>query len=183
MQVPQYYHSESVWLWHTKQLSEYLPKCIHFPNKVNKRDMARKLELTIIYITKNVLSFNLKANNMQNFQPNYRIQHWWPFFCFFLLFNLSWAGQLSIVDFSVVTPTFLIPLQRRNCRKNTVCGALVIPCLELIFVKGLQSILGWLGLAHHPGHIDNTVSTHNIVRSLIVRMCSGFKLICIVEVF
>ena len=29
------------------------------------------------------------------------------------------AGQLSIVDFSVVTPTFLIPLQKRNPRINT----------------------------------------------------------------
>ena len=55
------------------------------------------------------------------FYPDYKLSthyYGYNFFFFALQLKLDWE-TLSIVDFSVVTPIFLIPLQRRNHRINT----------------------------------------------------------------
>ena len=84
------------------------PKISDSPPKVVS-DLVTASYTDWTFFTKSVLKFNLRTTNMQNFLPlitnSALIIVGMTFFVFiFLLFNSSWAGQLSIVDFSVVTP-------------------------------------------------------------------------------
>ena len=55
----------------------------------------------------NVLRFNLRATNVQKILPWSQFStHYWGDNHFFvcLLFDWSWAGQINLVDFSLITP-------------------------------------------------------------------------------
>ena len=56
---------------------------------------------TSVFFYQNCSQINLRTNNMLNFLSQLQNS---PLMAFYLLFYSSWAGQLRIVDCSVVTP-------------------------------------------------------------------------------